>query len=282
LAQPTDITVVVVAFENAINAGDVATATALFAPDASLRTPGGQQLNGSEQIRPYLQALVAQHFQSEVVGPREVQGDTERHTASVAIDEWRQLGTAPLEATAEVVVRDGRIVGFSTVLTPESLARLQAASSLGPEELVRQYFAARNSGDVDRALALFTDDAVYSGGTGVCMASPCVGKEAIGQEIARLTAASRAEIVESQISGDRVDVRIEISGGAAMRAAGVDRVVNLVTAQVRDTRIADFRVTNDQTDPQTATWLAFLRAQASGQPATGGPAPAQIPAPRRR
>ena len=275
-AQPADPTSIVVAFEDAIRAGDAAAAAAVFAQDAVLRTPGGRQLSGSDQIAAYLEGLVAQHFESEVVGTRQVLGDVEQHTALVSVDEWRQLGVAPLEATAQVVVRGGQIEAFSTTLTPESIAKLQGAPS-SAEQLVRQYFEARNSGDVDAALALFNDDAVYQGGTGVCMASPCVGKEAIRQEIERLTAGSRAAIVESQASGSTVNVRIQISGGATMRAAGVDRVVNVVDVQVRDGKIASFSVRNDQTDPQTAIWLAFLRAQAAGQPSTAISAPAQIP-----
>jgi LPXTG-motif cell wall-anchored protein len=127
-AQTADPVAVVTAFGEALNAGDGATALGLFADDAVVRTPGGGVYTGKQQIGAYAQALIAQHYHAEV-DRRDVQVAGERviSRGKVWLDEWRQLGIAPLESIAEAVVRDGKIVSLMGSFTPESAAKLQAA-----------------------------------------------------------------------------------------------------------------------------------------------------------
>lgn len=158
-----------------------------------------------------------------------------------------------------------------TVLFPVTVALAQ----VDPAEVLRQFFDARSRGDPAAALALFADDAVYDG-VGLCTPNPCAGKAAIKPEIERLIAGSQPTVLSIQASGQLVTVRYEVRG-ARPRAAGVERIINIVTAEVRGDKIARFHVANDLTDPQTAQFLAFYRAQAAGQlPKSGEPT---LPAP---
>ena len=59
VAQPSDPAAVVKTFNDALNAGDGATALAQFADDAVVRTPGGSVFNGRDEIGPYAAGLIA-------------------------------------------------------------------------------------------------------------------------------------------------------------------------------------------------------------------------------
>ena len=124
-AQGSDPGSIVTAFDTALNAGNVEATLALFADNAVIKTQTGT-FTGTERIRGLLGQLVAQHFQF-VSSNRQVNGNTETHTAKVSRDDWRKIGLAPLDATAEVVVENGKITSFTVAYTAESLATLQAA-----------------------------------------------------------------------------------------------------------------------------------------------------------
>jgi uncharacterized protein (TIGR02246 family) len=128
-AQATDPVAVKNAFDAALNAGDVERALATFAPDARFTTPGGNVLTGSQQIRAYLQELVAQNYRADVLETRLTGPETVFSRATIGLDQFRRLGLASVEATAEVVVRGGRITSFTSALTPAAAARLQAAQT---------------------------------------------------------------------------------------------------------------------------------------------------------
>jgi hypothetical protein len=129
-AQVPDTLTVVIAFENALLARNVEAAVALFADDAVIITPAGNEIRGREPIRAYLAQLVAQNVDFQLVGERRVTGEREQHTALFSIDDWRRLGIAPLEVTADITVRGGLIRSFATALTPSSQAKLLTATAL--------------------------------------------------------------------------------------------------------------------------------------------------------
>jgi uncharacterized protein (TIGR02246 family) len=136
-AQATDPAAVAIAFETALNAGDADALLALFADDAVITTQTTTAA-GREQVRAFLRGLVAARFRVESVADRRVAGATETHTALVSTEDWKRLGIAPLEATAEVVVRDGKIASFAVTYTPASLAKLRAATArAAPAQLPR-------------------------------------------------------------------------------------------------------------------------------------------------
>ncbi len=127
-AQATDPASVVTAFETALNAKNVDAAAAQFAPNAVIKSTSGTT-TGTDQIRAFLQTLVDQNFQFQVAGNRQVTGNTETHQAQVTSDQTRKLGTGPLDATATVVVDNGKITSFTVTYAPQSLAKLQAAQA---------------------------------------------------------------------------------------------------------------------------------------------------------
>lgn len=126
-AQGTDPAAVFTALADALNAGDVDAALALVADDAVLTFPDpGYVFTGKEEIRGWYEGLVAQNLHAE---PSDFQIDGDRMTWSnkVSIDNWRALGIAPLDYTGEGTVQDGKIKSYTETMTPESLAKLQAA-----------------------------------------------------------------------------------------------------------------------------------------------------------
>jgi ketosteroid isomerase-like protein len=126
IAQASDPGAVVAAFDEALNRGDVEGALALFSEDAVVTTQGTRA--GRAALRELFAQLVAEHVQLESSNQRVV-GETETHTARVWRDAWRALGVAPLEADAQVLVREGTIRSLIVEYTQAALARLQAAQA---------------------------------------------------------------------------------------------------------------------------------------------------------
>jgi ketosteroid isomerase-like protein len=136
------------------------------------------------------------------------------------------------------------------VLPAAAFAQVDRAS------VVQQHYDARNRGDVDGALAFFTDDAVFEAAT--CRPA-CVGKAAIRRDFERGVDVSRRQTVaDVRASGNAVTFRIETRTDT-VRAAGVERIVANATAEFRGDKIAVLRSVQDASDPQTATFLNFQR-----------------------
>jgi hypothetical protein len=122
--------------------------------------------------------------------------------------------------------------------------------------------------DVAGILATYADDAVLEG-YGLCALRPCVGHDAIRREIERSFADNTmgTNIVGTlQVSADTQTNRVELRADSITRA-GVERIIVSTTHVVRDNRIVLSRQALDESDPQTAR---FLAAQAPTRlPATG-------------
>ncbi|MBI4505163.1 MAG: nuclear transport factor 2 family protein, partial [Chloroflexi bacterium] len=87
---------------------------------------------------------------------------------------------------------------------------LAASAQTDPAALIRQYFEARDRGDVAATMAFYADDAVLEG-AGLCSPNRCAGKAAIQREIERQVAAKvQTTITDSQVSGNAVTVRLEL------------------------------------------------------------------------
>ncbi len=116
-------------FDAALAAGDVDAALATFTPDARFTTPGGAVLTGTAAIRAYLQELIAGGYRATMAESRAVAPDRVVSRGSIALDQFRRLGLASVEATAEVVALGSRITAFTVALTPAAAARVQAAQA---------------------------------------------------------------------------------------------------------------------------------------------------------
>jgi len=131
-AQEADPASVVTALYEAFNAGDGDAAAEIYSDDAVVRlVDWDETYAGGEEIRAWVQELVAAHFLVEVES-LEAEGDT----VTVAIRAWadptRGLGIAPLESTDVYTVKDGRITSQTTTLTAASLDKFMAAMAALP------------------------------------------------------------------------------------------------------------------------------------------------------
>ena len=131
LAPPDDPVSVIKALVDALNAGDVEAAVAFYADDA-LRTqqppPAGQSgvWTGKEQVRGFVKGLVTDHFKVELSNLKAA-GDKITYTCTFSTDTYRKLGVAPLVVVEEALFERGKIKSQTVTVTPESVAKIQAA-----------------------------------------------------------------------------------------------------------------------------------------------------------
>jgi hypothetical protein len=119
-----------------------------------------------------------------------------------------------------------------------------------------------------------TDDFRFVGGPDCTPANPCVGVAAQRAELRNFIAAHVQVTIVGvpQVSGTTVHVRVEARGDP-FRAAGVERLVETETAEVRNGKIASLISSPDTSDAQTARFLASpppAQGPPSAPPRTGG------------
>jgi len=160
------------------------------------------------------------------------------------------------------------VVGLAvTLFAPTASAQTPTPGQVDPVTLGQQWLDALNAGNLDAAMAFFTDDAVFQGSRG-CLAAPCVGTAAVRAEFATFVADHlRVTVISSQVSGNTVTGKVEAASDT-IRAAGVERIVLSYTVEWRGDKIASNRLVLDASDAQTATLLASLAAMPST--GTGG------------
>jgi uncharacterized protein (TIGR02246 family) len=130
-AQETDPEAVIMAYIDAVNAGDVEGALVYFAEDAVLAIVPFDTHTGIDEIRTYLENAVAVNAVLKYEN-LQVDGDTATMTVWYTDDELQTTGLT-LEGTEEVVVIDGKIVTETWTATDETMAALQAAMEALPE-----------------------------------------------------------------------------------------------------------------------------------------------------
>jgi len=137
-AQETDPEAVIAALIQAVNAGDIEAALALFADDASVTIvppPPGMEtgtFTGPEEIRGWLEGLKAMNVKIELE-ILQVDGGTVTARNVFWADMMQPLGIGPLVAMDVYTVSDGRLTSLTSTLTDESLAEMQAAMAALPE-----------------------------------------------------------------------------------------------------------------------------------------------------
>jgi ketosteroid isomerase-like protein len=208
IAEP-DPRSVLAAYTAAINRGDSEAAFALFADDAAVTSAvQGASYHGREEVRGFLERLVAAHFYYEAVSPR---AEGNRVSADIRLwsDAWRNLGVTPVRGRLEVEVEDGLFRSFVATLTAESEARIAAA---GARILaVEHVLAALNRGDLEAALAVLSDE--------VTVLDP-EGERISGRVEAGMLFAGLIEqdlelrpLAEPWVSGDRVTLLVAFGVG---------------------------------------------------------------------
>ena len=128
---PPDPAALIKSLVAALNAGNEDAAMAFYADDA-VRTqqppPSGQSgvWTGKEQIRGVVKGMIADHFSVELSNLKAV-GDNVTYTCTFYMDTYRQMCVAPLVVNEEAVFEKGKIKSQAVTITPESLAKIQAA-----------------------------------------------------------------------------------------------------------------------------------------------------------
>ena len=149
---------------------------------------------------------------------------------------------------------------------------LIAAASAGgaiaradPVVVQQQLLDALARGDVQAAVALFTDDAVIDTESGLCARAPCVGKVAIQKDFERYVAdkSRRVKSLGTYVSGNILVTRFE-ARSALIEKAGVDRIILWGIREMKGDKIASSRCClPDRTDSQTARFLEWDYAHPS-------------------
>lgn len=130
--QPTlSPTQVVTESAQVLSASGVEASLAYFADDAVYKLVGlppnlPSTYTGKEQLRAWMNDLLADHFELQVEVIKE-EGDTVTTKTLTWSDMTRNLGVAPLVATEVYVVKDGKIAHVTWTITPESQAKFMRA-----------------------------------------------------------------------------------------------------------------------------------------------------------
>lgn len=145
-----------------------------------------------------------------------------------------------------------------------------AQTGADPVAVAEDLNDAINAGDLDAALALFHDDAVYE--TPSCPDGRCQGLPAIRDILATFIADGLriTSLAPFVADGNEVQGRSQ-SESDGLRAAGVERIVVEVFATVRDGKFSRYAVVPDINDPETASLFAPA-LPASGSGGLAGPA----------
>ncbi len=122
---------VLIAMADSLSAGDLDATMALFTDDAIIKilpieaSPPGTFI-GAEQVRFFMGNLVAMNFKIQVE-ILQVLGDIAITRSKTWMDPTIQLGIAPMEMIETYHIKDGKIKGFVSILTDESVVKLKAA-----------------------------------------------------------------------------------------------------------------------------------------------------------
>ena len=154
------------ALADALNAGDLDAAMTLIADDAVFDMSDGEPLVGADQIRELFDYLIAGHFRIEAT-PQKTDGGTVMTDTKT----WGDgiPGGGPNIATEVYVVEDGKITSITWTPSEETMAAMEAVG------MVQALADALNAGDLDAAMTLIADDAVFDMADG----EPLVGADQI-------------------------------------------------------------------------------------------------------
>ena len=142
LPEPTSLPLapaeVVTRAAAAFSAGDLEGGMAYWADDAiwyifGLPPNGSEIIRGKEAIRAELENEIAAHLTWEI-DPQSVVGNVVTSHDTTWLDFTRQIGVAPVQATGQYLVEDGKIATYAWTIDPESLVKLKAALAELPAE----------------------------------------------------------------------------------------------------------------------------------------------------
>jgi ketosteroid isomerase-like protein len=130
------------------------------------------------------------------------------------------------------------------------------AEQVDRASLIQRSFDALNGQDVDALLGMYADDALFVGGPPCRPATPCLGKTAFRKAFETVAASHASlKIVNLQMRGSVVTGRFEFRADA-IRAKGVERIINVFLAEVPRNLITVWVAVPDLVDLDTAKFFA--------------------------
>jgi len=119
----------------AINSQDLEAALAFYADDAVVNSVSPEPFVGKEEIRAWLEGMFADnfHLEEEIVAVNDnviIGHDT------MSMDSMKFYGIDILTGTSEATIEDGKIKTFNFSWSDETLADLQSAPFVAPEDLI--------------------------------------------------------------------------------------------------------------------------------------------------
>lgn len=175
-----------------------------------------------------------------------------------------------------------RLRVLSSAAAAMAAAMLPASVTLaaGEPEPVQRYVGAVNRGDVEAALALFTDDARLVAGPDCTEPSPCIGKAEIRSKFLEPMFAQRLKLVPMRVEASsaesvRVDLALELD---EFREMGFDELRGTDEFRLRGGRIASVLFRFDPAHPPTGRFLRMM-AESAARRAAAPAAPAASTAP---
>ncbi len=155
-----------------------------------------------------------------------------------------------------------------------------SAQSMGPEDVVRQFTAAAERGDLEAMLGHLHDRVVFlTASTGNCHTAPCIGKAAVRpalEEWAAPPGGSARHLDIRALGGTNTVInRIEMRA-PRVQATGVERVILARTFVVHQGKIVALHGGLDLSDPQTATFASRLGGPVRPAGAGTGPGAEEV------
>jgi ketosteroid isomerase-like protein len=158
---------VVKAYMDTANTADFDKTLAFYTDDAVVYNPLGVFV-GKAEISKWL----TNDVKTTRVTPADVQmqGSMVVVTGTVSLDRFQKAGVGDVAFSADYMVKDGKIRFFSPTikLTPDQQAKMKAAQAnapavptpqVNPEDVAKGYVDAANSGDFNKALSFYADNA---------------------------------------------------------------------------------------------------------------------------
>lgn len=119
----------------AVNAQDLEAALALFTDDALVTSVSPEPFNGKAEIQGWLEGMFADnfHLEAEIV---EVNENVVIESDTMTMDSMKFFGIETLTGTSEITIEDGKINALEFSFSDETLADLQTAPFVAPEDLI--------------------------------------------------------------------------------------------------------------------------------------------------
>jgi hypothetical protein len=149
---------------------------------------------------------------------------------------------------------------FAFFMAAPVLGETWGRATVDPLLLAEEELAAETRGDVAKAIALYSDDAIVQYG-GLCW-TPCAGKASIQKELERRAEAKNEwKVIGKYRSGNVAVIQTELKIGF-IEYTGVDRVVVWCIYEVVGDKIAVVTLVGQRTDPETKRFIDYATGSA--------------------